>query len=61
MNQNVLAFHPRSLLYLSHCFLYYMIYNIILLFQSNVYWYSYCDSIPGCDMEFNIELLVLFI
>ena len=52
MNQNLLVFNPSSLLYLSQSYLYYMVYNIILLFQSKSYWYCYCDSIPGCNTKF---------
>ena len=51
MDQKLLVFQPRSLLYLSQHYLYYMIYNITLLFENNAYWYFYCDPIPGCIFE----------
>ena len=45
-------FQPKLLLYDAQLKIYYLLYNIIELVQSNGFWYYFCSSIPGCQTEY---------
>ena len=46
------AFQPKSLLYHAQLKIYYLLYNIIELVQSNRFWYCFYSFIPGCHTEY---------
>ena len=45
------TFRRKSLHYHAQLKIYYLLYNIIELEQSNDFWYCFCSSIPGCQTE----------
>ena len=42
---------PKSLFYHSQLKVYYLLYDVIVLVQTNGFWYCFCDLTPGCKRE----------
>ena len=46
---------PESLLFTAQLELFYQVYNIILLIESNSYHYCFCDKVPGYPENYRID------
>ena len=46
---------PKSLLFTAQLELFYQVYNIILLIESNSYYYCFCDKVPGYPENYRID------